>query len=239
MTVGESIRFHRKKQNLTQGRLAELLNVSVQAVSKWETDAGLPDVSLIVPLAGVLHITTDELLCNRDRRGEVEALWRNALRTYGETSAEVHAVTETALTEFPKDKTFLYRFAVEESWLADRAADERERDRRLGSALWHIEQLLKLDETNEVAKEMQVRLHAALGQYDRAVRLAYLCENSDRALKYCLQGEALQQHREKLIQKKLRELVSEVCWRNGDKLSRVDAILQQALADCETVLKTE
>ncbi len=237
MTVGESIRFHRKKQNLTQGQLAQLLSVSVQAVSKWETDAGLPDVSLVIPLANALHITTDELLCNRDRREEVEKLWQNTLRVFGETSSEIHAVTEECLSEFPKDKTFLYRFAVEESWLADRATDERERDRHLGSALWHIGQLLELDGANEVAKEMQVQLHAALGQYDRAVKLAYLCENSDRALKYCLQGEALQAHRKKLIQKKLRELVSEVCWRHGDKWCEVESILQEALSECEKLLK--
>ena len=228
MTVGESIRLHRKKQNLTQGQLAALLSVSVQAVSKWETDAGLPDVSLIIPLASALHITTDELLCNRNR---------NTLRAYGEMSAELHAVTEAALAEFPKDQTFLYRFAVEEEWLAERATDERERDRRLGSALWHIEQLLKIDETDEVAKEMRVRLHAALGQYDRAVRLAYLCADSDRALKYCLQGDALQRHRERLIQKRMHELIGEVCWRNGDKYMEVETVLQKALADCEQLLK--
>lgn len=237
MTVGESIRLHRKKQNLTQGQLAALLSVSVQAVSKWETDAGLPDVSLIIPLASALHITTDELLCNRNRREEVEELWRNTLRAYGEMSAELHAVTEAALAEFPKDQTFLCRFAVEEEWLAEQATDERMRDRHFGSALWHIEQLLKIDETDEVAKEMRVRLHAALGQYDRAVRLAYLCADSDRALKYCLQGEALQRHREKLIQKKLHALIGEVCWRNGDKYMEVETVLQKALADCEELLK--
>ncbi len=239
MTIGESIRFHRKKQNLTQGQLAQLLSVSVQAVSKWETDAGMPDVSTIVPLANALHVTADELLCNRDRREEVEKLWQNTLRVYGEMSAELHAVTEECLSEFPKDETFLYRFAVEESRLADRATDERERDRRLGNALWHIGQLLELDGTDEVAKEMQVQLHAALGQYDRAVRLAYLCADSDRALKYCLQGEALQAHRKKLIQKKLNELVAEICWQRGDKWCEVETTLQEALAKCETVLQKE
>lgn len=239
MTVGESIRLHRKKQNLTQGQLAALLSVSVQAVSKWETDAGMPDVSLVIPLANALHITTDELLCNRNRREEVEKLWKSTLREYGEMSTELHAVTEAALSEFPKDKTFLYRFAVEEEWLAERATDERERDRRLGGALWHIEQLLQIDPADEVAKEMQVRLHAALGQYDRAVRLAYLCENSDRALKYCLQGEALQRHRERLIQKRMHELIGEVCWRNGDKYMEIETVLQKALAECEAVLQKE
>lgn len=237
MTIGECIRFYRKKQNMTQGQLAEALCVSVQAVSKWETDAGMPDVSQIIPLARELHITTDELLGNRDRRKELEDLWVTALREYGDASAEVHAVTRAALAEFPKDKTFLYRFAIEESRLAESATDERVRDRHLGSALWHIEQLLKLDDSDEVAKETQVILHAKLGQYDRAVRLAYLCQNSDRALKYCLQGEALRKHREKLIEKKMHDLVGEVCWERNDRRQEIESILRRALAECERTLR--
>ena len=231
MTVGECIRANRKKMGLTQGQLAQLLGVSVQAVSKWETDGGMPDVSLIVPLANAMHISTDELLCNRDRRADVEARWQTALRVYGDMSEGLHAVTEACLAEFPTDAAFLYRFAAEESVLADSAEDERVRDRRLGSALWHIEQLLKQESSDEAAKELQVILYAKLGQYDRAVRLAYLCENSDRALKYCLQGEALRRHRQKLIEKKLCELVSEVCWHDSARCGQVENALRQALAE--------
>ena len=46
---------------MTQEKLAEYLHVSFQAVSKWETGAATPDLSLIVPLARLLDVTTDEL----------------------------------------------------------------------------------------------------------------------------------------------------------------------------------
>ena len=62
MSVGQTIRFYRKEQGLTQSELAEMINVSTQAVSKWETDWGMPDISMIVPLAKVLNISTDKLL---------------------------------------------------------------------------------------------------------------------------------------------------------------------------------
>ena len=61
-TVGQNIRRFRKEKNLTQSELAELIGVSVQAVSKWETDTGMPDISQIVPLARVLDVSTDCLL---------------------------------------------------------------------------------------------------------------------------------------------------------------------------------
>ena len=62
MSVGQIIKFYRKEKGFTQGELAEIIGVSVQAVSKWETDAGMPDISQIVPLAKVLNVSTDTIL---------------------------------------------------------------------------------------------------------------------------------------------------------------------------------
>lgn len=73
MSIGKTIKFYRKEKNLTQGELAELIGVSAQAISKWETDAGMPDISQIVPLARVLDISTDRLLGMTDSNFEKEA----------------------------------------------------------------------------------------------------------------------------------------------------------------------
>lgn len=62
MTVGQRIKLYRKDNGLTQQELAELIGVSMQAISKWETDTGMPDISQIVPLARVLRTSTDLLL---------------------------------------------------------------------------------------------------------------------------------------------------------------------------------
>lgn len=62
MTLGERIAFYRGKMGLSQGELAERLNVSRQAVSKWETDAGLPDLDRLIALSGLFDITLDELV---------------------------------------------------------------------------------------------------------------------------------------------------------------------------------
>ncbi len=61
-TIGQTIKQHREANRLTQKALADMLNVSPQAVSKWENDRSLPDTALIVPLARVLHISADKLL---------------------------------------------------------------------------------------------------------------------------------------------------------------------------------
>ena len=59
--IGKFISENRKKQNLTQEQLAEKLNVSKNAVSKWERGLNLPDVSNMQDLCNILHITLNEL----------------------------------------------------------------------------------------------------------------------------------------------------------------------------------
>ena len=61
LTMGQTIKKLRKERNLTQEELAEQLNVTSQAVSKWENETGLPDISQIVPIASVFGVSTDVL----------------------------------------------------------------------------------------------------------------------------------------------------------------------------------
>ena len=65
MTLGERIAYYRGTLGLSQGELAEKLGVSRQAVSKWETDAGLPDLDRLIALSGLYNITLDELVKGR------------------------------------------------------------------------------------------------------------------------------------------------------------------------------
>lgn len=60
--TGTAIRQLREKRGYTQGELAERLHVSPKAVSKWETAKGLPDISLLEPLAQVLGVSVIELM---------------------------------------------------------------------------------------------------------------------------------------------------------------------------------
>lgn len=60
--TGEAIKALREQQGLTQRQLADALGVTDKAISKWETGRGLPDVTLIEPLARALHVSVAELL---------------------------------------------------------------------------------------------------------------------------------------------------------------------------------
>ena len=60
--TGTTVRELREKQNMTQAELAEKIGVSSKTISKWETAKGLPDITLLQPLAQALGISVIELL---------------------------------------------------------------------------------------------------------------------------------------------------------------------------------
>ena len=60
--TGTTIRQLREARNMTQGALAEKIGVSSKTISKWETAKGLPDISLLQPLARALGISVIELM---------------------------------------------------------------------------------------------------------------------------------------------------------------------------------
>lgn len=62
MDFNEKLREYRKQSGLSQGKLAETLNVSRQAITKWESGNGMPDISNLKALSGVFNISVDELL---------------------------------------------------------------------------------------------------------------------------------------------------------------------------------
>lgn len=63
--VGRQIAILRNAKQLTQSELGERLNISFQAVSKWERGETLPDVGILPDLADILETTVDNILCTR------------------------------------------------------------------------------------------------------------------------------------------------------------------------------
>ena len=82
--MGSFLQTERKKLGLTQSELAEKLNISPQAVSNWERGESIPDVSLLLDLANVLHCSVDSILsggmgCGGFRRHITVAQMQEAL----------------------------------------------------------------------------------------------------------------------------------------------------------------
>lgn len=100
--LGEKIKSLRKQKNISQEVLADYLGVTFQAVSKWETGAAMPDVTLIPAIASFFGVSTDELFdfnlyeteqkvmeicrrsweCRDDEPDQAETILRDGLKKY-------------------------------------------------------------------------------------------------------------------------------------------------------------
>lgn len=66
MELNEKIQILRKNKNMSQEKLADKLNISRQAVQKWENGESLPDISNLIQLSNIFNITLDRLLKDDD-----------------------------------------------------------------------------------------------------------------------------------------------------------------------------
>ena len=74
ITIGKRIAALRREKGMKQDDLAQMLEVSAQAVSKWENDQTCPDISLLPKLAKILGVSVDELLSGKQEPKPVVTL---------------------------------------------------------------------------------------------------------------------------------------------------------------------
>ena len=135
MEIGKRIQRLRRERSLTQEQLAAALGVTSAAVSKWETNAAIPDVAMLCPLARMLGITVDGLLDFRPalEQEEINVLLEDRRKLFEEKRLEeAGASCEALLREYPDDLRLkcaiaglyiLYLTAsLEEAWMEEQTA---------------------------------------------------------------------------------------------------------------------
>ncbi|ARO08142.1 helix-turn-helix domain-containing protein [Lactiplantibacillus plantarum] len=78
MTLGQRIKEEREKRQWTQDYLAETLNVSRQAISKWEVGSAYPDIDRLVQISNLFDITLDSLIKGDDSLKKSIVITKNA-----------------------------------------------------------------------------------------------------------------------------------------------------------------
>ncbi len=86
--MGMLIKTARTEKKMTQKQLAEMLNVSVPAISKWENGHGYPDISLLIPLASSLDISVSELLNGERSQPEMSVMEESSINDVIQLSVE-------------------------------------------------------------------------------------------------------------------------------------------------------
>ncbi len=81
-TIGARISEARKTLGYTQEEFSQMLDVTAQAVSKWENDISCPDIQLLPKIADILGMTTDELLTGKKAQSEKQESSADAVNIY-------------------------------------------------------------------------------------------------------------------------------------------------------------
>lgn len=107
--LGEKIKALRKQRNISQEVLANYLGVSFQSVSKWETDATMPDVALIPAIASFFEVSIDELFdYNRmEAEKKVEEICDEAYKYRMSDPAKSEEILRDGLKQFPGNDIIL------------------------------------------------------------------------------------------------------------------------------------
>ena len=128
---GKRLRELRMQHSLSQEALAQKLGVTAQAVSKWENGKSYPDFPIIVPMAQLFRVSTDQLMGNEGIRGDWELRWQR-LMIAGKPE-EARKVALEAQRDLRQARHFSYRQAESEVMMA-RKTEDRDKKRHLLSA---------------------------------------------------------------------------------------------------------
>ncbi len=230
-SIGEKIRELRRARGMTQEELAVKLSVTYQTVSKWETGATSPDLSLIVPIARLFGITTDELFSYNESADELRRA--ELQRQYDETfkSGNIQArleISADAVKEFPSDMDWLERYASDvfcsalDLYSREDAKDvktyERERDRAIELFRTVIDSSCG-DETkcNAIVGIVQClldcgRKEEARSYADRAPKISAMARLLENIRLDCLEGEEQKREKQRHLLSLLTELLRFLGW---------------------------
>ena len=180
MSFGQIIRKIRRNANMTQEQLAELLTVSPQAVSRWETDVAMPDISTLPAICNIFDVSADELLgIDHEKKEEkIDDIRKNArgfsARGYSE---EAKSILEDGLREFPNSHKLMSEMMFVSYWQSEQndkySKDEcdsfRKRAIELGEKI-----LVSCTEDNIRHSAIQILCfsYAASGENEKAKKLA-------------------------------------------------------------------
>lgn len=215
MTFGTIIKDLRLKHNMTQERLAELLNISPQAVSRWETGAAMPDISLLPPLSNLFSVTTDYLLSMDTYQKDLrKAEFNEAFFEYWkhDDKQKNYEIAVQAVAEYPGNMEYMEWLASAEFYVAFKN-DEEGFCRLLDSAIKHYKIVL---DSNPPKALRDKALHGIVlsyhwrGDLESAKQYALTEEDAERRddlLLWCLEGEEKKRHCQTLSEEKLRAFI--------------------------------
>ena len=182
MNIGRKIKELRKERGITQEKLADYLGISYQAVSKWENETALPDITLVVPLANFFGIGTDELFSlnqqiNDEKTAEYQKKY-NELFNIGDLQSAIDLMRK-ALAEYPKNYRFMMNlvYALPNTKNTDYSKPEVKNE--IIALCERVLEDCTEDMTRHNAIQQLCFIYPQVGQREKAIELARKMPNID------------------------------------------------------------
>ena len=187
--IGQNIKKFRTKNNVTQEKLAEYLNVSYQAVSKWERGEAYPDITSLPALARFFNTTTDELLGvdNEKYEAEIKEFLDeiNRLKSEGEERKD-RELSKIMYQKYPNDFRVINRYMWNVYFDIDFDYDDKTlpdwRTIHSGELIPLCEKILAdcvEDQIRFSAIDLLIAIYTGLKEYDTALEYANRFPNPD------------------------------------------------------------
>ena len=200
--LNENIKRYRQQKCMTQSQLADVFNVSEQAISRWENGNTYPDITLLPAIADYFHVTIDELMgmeSYKDER-EIEKVFEQCMENdrKGQVHKSVKLLKDTA-KKYPTNFTILMHLVKELNfeYASDSSKEHENCEMVIDIASRVLNECADRQICNSVINEKIIALRK-LGRIDEAIEISKeqptVWETSNFRLIELLFGEELETH---------------------------------------------
>jgi len=196
--IGAKIKMLRKRDDITQERLAEVLGVTNQAISRWESESGYPDIEYISPIANFFNVSTDYLFDHdiAEKRKKIDEYCEQFDAHYREWKPAQERVDmmRQALAEFPAEEKLLIRLAnalyykwceygLHSKWVDGYFVYDAEKHKSFDSwdeALKIMEELLATSVDDKIrmrCRQLLAYIYGKIGEKEKLLAITEKCDD--------------------------------------------------------------
>lgn len=226
INIGAVIKKLRQERGMVQEQIAEYLNVSTQAVSRWETGSALPDITQVPALANLFNCSADILLgiditLKEEQIAKVEKEASNYL--YTGQFEEAEKILRSALKEYPNSYELMSSLALT---LGNIASNDKARQKALREEEIALsEKILSECTEDRIRNNAILRLcqaYCKIGENEKAMDLANKMPNksvsNESLLGYILKGTEKFKHKQKQIANDITSILYEIMYLNDSPI---------------------
>ncbi len=232
--IGARVKALRKRDEVTQEKLAEALGVTSQAISKWESGAGYPDIEYLTPIANFFNVTIDQLfdhdVSEKQRKIDEYCEKNDEMFRNWEPFEKRVAIMRRALAEFPSNEKLLVRLATALYWQWGSV------NRARSNAGWEepakiYEALLSAsvdDSIRAECREYLARIYAGIREKEKAEKTASACPDCKSRILYdafsCIYEDDARVYSQQLLRQALSCLRRHLPLQTDDAGLKIQAI---------------